>query len=75
MPEIYKTALQLHLDGRNDESRRFVQRKLEGYLSQEDRGRLEAGQNLLASSFYSHSVSKQLCGYSRYTIAILAIPA
>ncbi len=56
MPEIYKTALQLHLDGRNDEARRFVQRKLEGYLSQEDRGRLEAlSQNLLANSPSSSS--------------------
>tara|TARA_B100001059_G_C17542949_1_gene431351 strand:- start:151 stop:330 length:180 start_codon:yes stop_codon:yes gene_type:complete len=56
MPEIYKTALQLHLDGRNDEAKRYVQRKLEGYLSQEDRGKLEVlRQNLMSRSSTSSS--------------------
>jgi hypothetical protein len=56
MPEIYKTALQLHMDGRNDEATRYVQRKLEGYLSQEDRGKLEVlRQNLMARSYTSPS--------------------
>lgn len=56
MPEIYKTALQLHLDGRNDEARHFVQRKLKEPLSQEDRGMLEnLSRNLLANSPSSSS--------------------
>ena len=51
MTEITRTALQLHLDGRNTEALFFVERKLQEPLSQEDRGNLEVlRQGLIANA-------------------------